>query len=369
MTLTRAVEFTLAGAEDDEEIRGLLRARPMEGEVRVSLEREPDAALAATIAGDVHQVVVARREGRLVGIGSRAVAEAWVDGRRTRLAYLSQLRFAPSERSGGRELLRGGFGLLGRLHEQEGSPPCMTTILADNRAACRLLERGLPGLPVYRRVGTLATLLIPVLGGRRRPPAGLTVERGAAERLGEVAELLQRCAPRYQFARHWTRDELASPERTRGLAPEDLFLAVRGGRLVGCAARWDQRGFKQAVIRGYSPRLRRLRPAINLFAGLLRTPRLPPVGTALAMAYVSHVAVDDDDPGVLVALLDAMARDSRGRLDLLTVGLAAEGPLARAVRGGFRHWEYVSNVYAVGFKGEPAAGGGGRLTQPEAATL
>ena len=75
--------FALASREDDPEIRRLLRENALPGEVSLSFEREPDAALAASIGGDVHQTLVARDRatGQIVGLAARSVRGMFVNGR------------------------------------------------------------------------------------------------------------------------------------------------------------------------------------------------------------------------------------------------------------------------------------------------
>ena len=69
--------------------------------------------------------------------------------------------------------------------------------------------------------------------------------------------LNQHNAP-YQFAPVWTVEAIQS---CTGLIPSDFhMLHDATGTLVACGAIWDQRPVRQAVIRGYSSRLRRLRP-------------------------------------------------------------------------------------------------------------
>ncbi len=84
----------------------------MDGEIRVSLEREPNAFLAAAVEGEPHQTVVARDpvSGRIVGMGSRSVWNAFVNGEPRRLGYLSQLRVDRAFR-GRKRLLAAGYGL------------------------------------------------------------------------------------------------------------------------------------------------------------------------------------------------------------------------------------------------------------------
>ena len=97
---------------------------------------------------------------------------------------------------------------------------------------------------------------------------------------------------------------------------------------MGCLALWDQTGFKQVVVRGYAPRLERLRPWINRSpVASSATPRLPDPGEALPHAYLSHVAVDEDDPDVFEALAEAAYAEARVRgLAYVVAGFAAGHP-------------------------------------------
>lgn len=343
------MRFDLARPGDDDALRRLLRENPMDGTVRVTLEREPNGFLATTIEGDCHRTVVARAAdgGRLIGIGSLAVMTAFVNGAPARVGYLSQLRIDRTQPARARAL-RGGFGMLGELRREEGPALCVTTIIEDNVRARRLLEAGLPGLPRYEPIDELVTLVIPVTARAGRTGASPPLVRGPATTWDEIAECLDRNARRHQLARRWTIDDLRSGERTRGLGLGDFAARTEGGRVTGCAAVWDQRAFKQTVVAGYAPWLATARPLLNLAAPLLRHPRLPAPGRALAAAFASHVAVDDDDPETAIALLRHACADARSRnVDYLSVGFSRRRPLVPAVKRAFAHREYVSIVYRV----------------------
>lgn len=341
------MRFEIAREADDAELRRLLRETPMEGAIRVRFEREPNSFHAAAIGGDDCRVIVARDAcGRVAGMGSCSVLEAHVNGRPTRLGYLGQLRVHPAHR-GNPRMIPAGYAFLRKLHENGLASCYVTTIIEDNRPARRLLESGVRGLPAYRRLDRLVTLVIPVRPGRRRGASrrasGTSIERGGAEALGDVIACLQRNGRRYQFTPCWTSAHLLSDERTRGLGLDDLYVARRDGDVVGCIARWDQRAFKQSVVAGYSGWLGALRPLLS------RTVlRLPKPGDALQGAFVSHVAIDGDDPGVLLDLLAAAHDDAgAGGLDHLVVGFSGRNPMLAAVRRAYRHHEYPSILYAV----------------------
>lgn len=363
----RVGEFSIEPAtpEDDPELRRLLRDNPMDGAIRVSLEREPNAFLAAAVEGEPHYTIVARHpRAGVVGLGSRSVWNAFVNGEPCRLGYLSQLRVDRAWR-GRKRLLLGGYQWLRSFRAPGELAFDLTSIIADNQVARRLLGAGLPGLPAYREIEPFITLVIPTGRGRRQPK----LERGTRERMAGVAACLERNRRRYQFAPFFTAADLLSPERSRGLAPESFHLAMDGGRVAGCLALWDQSGFKQVVVRGYSAGLARWRPWLNRLAPLLGTPRLPDPGEPLPHAYLSHLAVDGDDPGVFQALVEsAYAEACARRYAYVVIGLAARHPWLSWLRRRFRAREYASVLYAVHWEdGAPELDG--RIPHVEAALL
>lgn len=346
------MRFELATPADDAEIRRILRENPLEGAIRLSFEREPDHALAGGVQGDHHQTIVARDEagGPVAGIGSRSIFEAWVGGAPARIGFLSQLRVDRQHRGRLRALLS-AYRYLRELHADGGVPYYLTTVVEDNRPARRLLEAGLKTMPRYQPLGRLITLLLPVRPARPPLAQQASVRQAAAGDLEDIVACLARRGARTQFAPHWTEALLRSPHRCRGLAPGDFRVALRGRRIAGCLALWDQRGFKQTVVRGYAPvvRLARLaRPALGLLAPALGLPSLPCPGEALRHAFISHVAVDDDDPGVLVALVEAVrTAAARSDIDHLVACFADNDPLLGALAGTYPTRRYGSILYAV----------------------
>jgi N-acetylglutamate synthase-like GNAT family acetyltransferase len=358
--------FAVAGAADDADVRRLLRERALPGRICLSFEREPNASDAAAIEGEPHQTVVARdvRTGVLAGVASRAVRRVFVNGEPVRLGYFGQLRVADGTRRL-RSLIDDGFACLRELHAAGDAPAYLVSLVAGNPAARRLLiERRSRTGPRFVPAGRLTTFVLPARG-----EAG-PYENHVAEE--DLAACLQRNLRRCQFAPVWDAELLRSPSRTRGLSADDFVVVERGGRVVGCAALWDQRAFKQVVVRGYEPALGRTRWLVNAAAPWMGIPRLPPVGRHLAFAFISHLAVDDDDPGVAASLVAALRARARARgLEYVIAAAPPTHPIAGAIAALGRHRQYASELFLACWPdGEDFVRAiDGRPPQPEVAIL
>ena len=222
-------------------------------------------------------------------------------------------------------------------------------------------------MPAYEFVGEFVTTLLPA---RSQSPNSAAPQAGNPES-GELLDYLNNHGRHYQFAECWSAQELAALAAL-GLQAENFHCVRSGGHISAAAALWDQRAFKQTVIRGYAPWLAMARPAVNVAARILGAPCLPAVGSTLAHAFVSHLAVDPEESGALIALIARLRISAAGRgIEFLTLGFAANDPRLASLRNHFRCREYRSRIYVVRW---PALGGSaheldGRCLGPELALL
>lgn len=356
----RAWRCELARPADDAALRRLLRETPLGGDIRLSFPREPDYFASARLGGAraATMVVRGRVPDEIVAMGSRSVWDVWLDGRPTRVGYLARLRAAPGRRLQRRALLE-GYRLAHALRADDELSFDITAIVSDNHRARRLLERGLPGLPAYTPLAELVTLVLPVRGrgaprrwlreGRASHPPGSraasTVGAATPGELPAVGARLESWGRGHRLAPRW------DPGRLRELAEGRSgrwhpLVARRAGAVVGCAAIWDQRPLRQCVVSGYAARLRRVRPALNAALALAGRPTLPPPGTALRMAYLSHLAAEDAE--MALRLVGAACRRAAGLdLDYLSTTFTRSHPWLPLLRRRFGGRPYASVLYRV----------------------
>jgi hypothetical protein len=351
--------FELATPADDADLRLILAATPMEGQIAVTFRREPSWFAGAVVDGRFRQVVACRdlSTGRLVGFGCRSVRDVYVNGRPAAVGYLSSLRFLLEYRNRG--LLARGYAFSRTLHEDGRVPYYLTTIAAGNHTALKVLTSGRAGLPAYHPAGAYHTVAIP-LPRRARAAAGgeVSVRPARAEDLPAVLEFLETEGPRRQFFPRLAADDFLSPEgMMRGLSPDSILLAERGGRLVGTLAGWDQHDYRQSVVHAYHGPLRRLRPVYNAWAWVRGRPGLPAPGGSFRYLTGALPVVAGDDSDTFAALVEALRHSAvGGPWTHLLLGLHEADPLLGVARR-YQAARYVTLLFLVCWPdGEEARG-------------
>ncbi|HSY19923.1 MAG TPA: hypothetical protein VK815_16385 [Candidatus Acidoferrales bacterium] len=360
------IAFALAGEGDDADIRRLLQENPMPGNISLSLEREPDYFADAYLPGETKQTIVAHAAGRVVCTGSCTIRRRFVNGEPCQVGYLGGLRLDAGQ-AGRFDILRRGYEFFHELQASEPADFYFTSIAADNERARTLLERGLPGMPRYEFIGEFVTVLL----STDRRHAVSKPDASPVPPMEQVIELLNNHNCQQQFAPCWSEDELGALQML-GLRVGDFQFIRDAGHIVAGAVLWDQRKFKQTLIRGYAKPLARARPLLNLVARFTDGARLPAIGETLANAFITQLAVDPDKPDSLTGLVkDLRGAAARRGIELITLGFAANDPRLAVVQKKFRGREYRSRLYSVRWPdcGGAAAELDGRILAPEVAWL
>ncbi len=348
-----STRFAVATRTDEAAIRLLLRENPMRGAVNVGFEREPDYFRGADLAGGVDQTIVANDGGRLVCMGRCTERVCWVDGRETRVGYLAELRLDAAAR-GRFGILRDGYEFFRELQRDEPAAVYFTSIAADNERARRLLESGVRGLPAYAFLAELDTLLVAV--PRRPRAARLRVESATPERIPDLLRVLNAHGQRHQLAAVWTAESIAALV-AHGLPLERFLLGFAGNEIVACGALWDQRGFRQTVIHGYSPALAAARPFVNFASHIFGTPRLPGPGSVLAHAFISPLAFAKGAWAMMPDFIEAFFPPAaRAGVEFLTLALPTTDPLLPKLRHRFSTRTWRSRLYRVSWPGGSRSG-------------
>jgi hypothetical protein len=279
--------------------------------------------------------------------------------------YLAELRLDESQR-GIFGLLRDGYRF---FHEQQDDHPpevYFTSIAADNRRALSLFERGVRGLPAYRHLADLETLLVAVPRFPRAPR--FRVEPAAQEHVPAMLRLLNDSARRHQLGAVWTEEGLLSAE-DHGLPLNRYLLALDGGAIIACGALWDQRKFRQTVICKYSMPLSLARPMLNAAGGIFGWPRLPRPGSILGHAFLSPLAFAEGAQALLPEFIGAFfGPAAQAGIEFVTLALPGNDERLPALRSSHITRTWRSRLYRVDWLDQPEVAIGGTIL-PDVALL
>lgn len=356
--------YRRAELQDEADVRAAFRENPMDGWVRLSFERKPVPLGSEYPEG--HTTFIARdNNGNLVGTYALESLPVHVNGRPETVGYLSGLRVHPEYRHKVR-VLKGGFASLATLAPTPGTLPTYFTSLAeDNQRARRLLESRLPGMPVYQPEGEMETFVFRASGRRH----GL-LHPAHPRDIPALARLFNTQAARYQFAPVLSERMLNELNGARGLNLSDFLLIKDGSTLRGSLALWDQRSYRQTVVKGYRFPLNVLRPVSNAWSALRGGPALPAPGQPVDQVFLAFAALDLLPTNVAErAIQEALALAKERGAGVGILGLSPSHPLAqsRFIRQHSRVYRTV--IETVSWPDEPRP----RLTrlpvQPEVALL
>lgn len=364
----QGLRYRVATLDDDAALRRLLRENDMHAWVRLGLEREPCYFSGASLMGPATTVIAhhMRSPKSAAGMYVHASLPVHLNGVGDEVGYLSGLRVDPAfrHRIGA---LKHGFAAIPVLvgsHAAQGA--CFTSITCDNRPARRLLEANLPGMPVYQSVGELETLAISTVHGRRSHQ----LRQATARDIPALAEFHNRQAAAYQFSPWLTPRWLEGLSGAQGLRLSDFWIRESGGAIHGCLAIWDQRPFKQTVIRGYRFPLNRTRHLYNLHARLSGRLCLPALGSRLEAAFIAFMAFDAvGEPFAVQALRHALAILRARGVAAGVVGISPQNSLRECLYRKFRPTAYRTCIDTVSLPGQDPPIPDRRPPQPEAAVL
>lgn len=342
------VKIEMASLSDDKELRTLQSQSSMPGPCRISYLRDPSYFKALNVEGHFHQTIIGRDQtnGSIIGWGNRTIKTTYVNGEQKDIGYLSSLRFI-GQYNNVFTMLR-GYNKLRQLHKDGRADFYLTTILNHNTPAQNLLTCGTRNLPKYHDIGQFHCKAISL---SRIPFQDIRKDfylRSATQKdLRNILNFLNKEGRKKQFYPVYRADDFDSTEGLlKGLAPDNLVVAIRDNKLIGVAGAWNQKSFRAGLVKGYSGWLTIGRPLYNLWACLSGYPLLDKPGTILNFFTLSLIAVQNDNHDVFRSLINKLIRQNRNRHDFMIAGLHSSHPLLPVLHE-MKGMDYGSRLYTV----------------------
>lgn len=339
--------FRTAECSDDRQILDFLDSSPSDGSVQVHLRRGKSFFDSIEVFGDHSEVLLLEdeKENCLDGVGIYSERNAFVNGCSARLGFLSDLRL--SERVQKRGYLARGYREIKKIMSRGEAPFSITTIMAGNEDAEKVLTSKRAGLPHYNRLEGYRTLF---LGTRHNffKKGDELVRRALPSDLEQLIEFYKRVGSERQFFPHLSADDFHNESGVlRELSISDVFIALDNDRIVGAVSLWDQMNFRQWYIAHYDKKVAVFRFFYNIYALLRGAPFFPAKKKKVNYKILSHYCIAENNANIFSSILHHIWSEKGAvtGLDLVMCGVTESDPLAAIFN--FPLHQFKSSVYLV----------------------
>ena len=360
--------YRQATLDDDAALRALLRGNDMDSWVNLAFEREPSFFEGENLVGKSTAVIALDEQRHQIPVGMYicSALQVHINGDVENAGYLGGLRVNQNYRRRIR-ILKGGFASIPELISDRQNLSCwFTSVGVENSKARRILEADLEGMPRYRFAGSMETLAF----STRQAKSNRLLQRATIKDIPAIVDFFNKQASSYQFSHVLSETWLLSLNGKQGLSLEDFLLLKDGKEIFGCMAVWDQRKYKQTVVRGYQFPLNTFRSAYNLFARVRGRNLLPEAGDRLEQVFLSFFALDNRVHEVAVDIVrEGMFRVAEKNALIGCLGLSDRNPLTGILRSALHPDRYSTCIETVSWPRDMLPELDGRPVQPEVAVL
>lgn len=360
--------YRRADVDDDKALREMLSQNSMDSWVNLSFEREPSYFDAQNIMGESYTMVaIDTNTNSYVGMYTCTYMDMYINGDIQEVAYLRELRLDEAYRNKIRILKNGYKSLRTLLPKKETEPLYITSVASQNTKARRVLEAGLKGMPTYISLAKMNTLIF----SSSFIPEQKRLKQATKQDIARILKFYNDHMASYQFAPCVSEQWMNTLPAKTGLSIDDFYIVEdEGGNIEACLALWDQRAFKQSVIKGYKTPLRQLRPLYNFFAMLSTRVLLPQINSMLGQIYISFFVCQNDELQLDIIKEAAQLAKSKGASSCI-LGLSAGHPNSDVLKKRLKADIYETDIELVNLDANKATLilDKERLIQPEVALL
>ncbi len=313
--MNTSLPIRLATPQDNTALLKLFSSVPMQGSLSLSTERSPDFFQLFNIQQAKTECWIYEVDHEILGMGSLSVRPGWINGEPQTVAYLGDLRVAPDPRIRGAlsqfySHILSDFSQRHQCHHfYTGIPPPLTNACAlralTHRPNHRLLQ---PHYDLLRRYDAIQINLTRLIDASRMP---FSIHTATESDIPEITEFLHQSHKPRPFGYRFDLSEFSHRLSSwPNFSLSQTYLARSpSGSLVGTTTTWDAAPLKRYRVLAYHSQMRLIKEVYNLGARLLRYPPLPSPGNCFSYLYLANLAIHNQDPRILRALLARITRD------------------------------------------------------------
>lgn len=327
-------EYRLATYEDGQAILDILESDDFKGNISVLFTRRPNPYESFSSEGEriVLPVMIDNDTGKMCAMGCCVIRKAYINEEIKRVGYLTGFKILPEYRKGFRNISE----VYGFIYEQTKNDVDIyyTTILKDNVAAQKLLEKDRKYMPKYR---FLSEYTVYCIGTGNRISSCFNTDKysftkGKIDGLDGIYE------------KHLQKLNFSPLNMDfSGDGSKDIYtLRDSNGEILAACTIWNQQSYKQYIITGYGGIYKLIKNFPLKKFGYFNFPKenRPANYASITSLWVKDMNFKIAENFIL------MVAGAAVDFNFLMIGLVANHPLMR-VFNKVKHIKYQSKLYSV----------------------
>lgn len=232
-----------------------------------------------------------------------------------------------------------------RFVEKQGSTFYMCSFLSDNESTRKMFHKKRDFIPELVHLCDYTTYIINPGIFKNILLEGLTFRSINIDDIDNVHEFLKREMMKYNFS-----PVIENITDFYGLNMEDCYILETRGEILAFGALWNQKGFKQYIVEGYSKTLKMIRK-FSFISGILGYIEIPEEGKELDFPILSFFYSKDGDMEYYNCFLNQIAQAMRKKYKMFVIGVCDDEPSERLYKE-IRSINFKSKIYCADFSRE-----------------
>lgn len=307
-----------ASEMDEERLKKLYSEKSRDGAIQINLDRCPNFLEALQVEGFENGVFAVEdsHTGIVAGAGIRNIRNCHINGKITKIGYLSGLRVASNyQKSRAMAMI---FIKLRNLYLQGECSAYLCSVFKSNKSAIQILTSGKAGMPMFKTIGTYNTFVFKPTSISAKKMMDITIRQAVENDIDKLVTFLNFEGQKQQFFPHYTKNHfIHNSGLLKNLNITDCYIALKNDNIIGCMALWDQTSFRRWKIEGYSKSLHIFRPFLNGIFSILNLPTLPKVHSNFNYRFLSLVCIQNNSIDVFANLYNHLVRSEKGKDNIL----------------------------------------------------
>ncbi|MEL7607010.1 MAG: hypothetical protein AAGU39_13275 [Sedimentibacter saalensis] len=176
-------------------------------------------------------------------------------------------------------------------------------------------------------------------------PEGLTFRSIKSDDLEYVHEFLKREMMKYNFS-----TAINNITDFYGLNIDDCYVLEKRGEILAFGALWNQKGFKQYIVKGYSKTLKTIQK-FSFATNLLGYIDIPEEGKELDFPMLSFFYSKEGNMEYYNLFINQIAQSMRKKYKMFVIGICDDDPADKLYKK-IRTINFKSKIYCADFKDE-----------------